>query len=409
MKVVQINSVCGVGSTGRIAVDISKKLNDEGIENYIFYGIGESNYKNGIKFGGTFNIRLHQLGTRLLGKHGFYSKNATRKLIKRLKQIDPDIIHLHNIHGHYINVEILFKYLSSCKKKIIWTLHDCWSFTGHCSHFDFVGCDKWKTECNHCPQLKEYPRSLIFDRSRESFHDKRKLFTNVRDMTIITPSKWLSGLVSQSFLKDFDIKVINNGIDLQSFKPLSSNVRDKFNLGNKFVILGVASSWGIRKGFQYFINLSKRINDDEIIMMVGISEEQRSILPNNIIGITRTDSVKELAEIYSTADVFLNPTLEDTFPTTNLEALACGTPVITFDTGGSLESVDDKTGIVVEKGNLESLFESIETIKYRGKTFYSENCIKKSRLCFDKNSRFLQYVNLYKKNIEGKMSEIDGN
>ena len=407
MKVVQINSVCGVGSTGRIAVDISKKLNDEGIENLIFYGVGDSDYKHGIKFGGKRNVRTHQLGTRLLGKHGFYSKHATKDLVERLKEFDPDIVHLHNIHGHYLNVEVLFEYLASSNIKVIWTLHDCWSFTGHCAHFDFIGCSKWKTGCNKCPQLREYPKSLIFDRSRESYRDKKRHFCNIKDMTLVTPSQWLANLVRESFLKDYEVKVINNGIDLNSFKPTLSDFRKRFDIEGKFVILGVTSFWGERKGLKYFVDLSKNLKDDETIVLVGLSQEQQNKLPKKIICISRTNSVKELAEIYTTADVFVNPTLEDNFPTTNLEALACGTPVITFDTGGSPEAVDDRTGIVVEKGDLQSLKKAINILKQKGKKSYEHSCIKKAKLCFNKNIKFVQYVNLYNSLIKGKIGESD--
>lgn len=408
MKVVQINSVCGVGSTGRIAVDISKKLNDEGIENYIFYGTGQSDYEYGIKFGGTLNLRTHQLGTRLLGKHGFYSRKATKKLIEKIKNIDPDIIHLHNIHGHYLNVEVLFEYLASSNKKVIWTLHDCWSFTGHCAYYDYVNCNKWQTECNNCPALREYPRSLIFDRSRESFKDKKRIFNSVEDLTLVTPSRWLAEETKKSFLSKYPVQVINNGIDLFNFKPSIGDFRKKHGIEEKFIILGVAGVWERRKGFDYFLELAKKAKEDEVIVLVGLSQEQQNKLSKNIIGISRTNSVKELAEIYTTADVFVNPTLEDNFPTTNLEALACGTPVITFDTGGSPEAVNDRTGIIVEKGSFESLLNAIDTVKHRGKVYYSENCIKKSKLCFDKNSKFLKYVCLYKNIIEGKMGELDG-
>ena len=395
MKVVQINSVCGVGSTGRIAVDISKKLNDEGIENYIFYGTGQSDYENGIKFGGTLNLKTHQLGTRLLGKHGFYSRKATKKLIEKIHDIDPDIIHLHNIHGHYLNVEVLFEYLASSNKKVIWTLHDCWSFTGHCAYYDYVNCNKWQTECNKCPALKDYPRSIIFDRSRESFNDKKRIFNSVEDLTLVTPSKWLAEETKKSFLSRYPVQVINNGIDLSNFKPSIGDFRIKHGIEDKFIILGVANVWGRRKGMEYFIEISKKLKKDESIVLVGLSQEQQNKLPKNVIGISRTNSVNELAEIYTTADVFVNPTLEDNFPTTNLEALACGTPVITFDTGGSPEAVDDQTGIVVEKGNLEKLLIEIDNIRNRCKEKYKKACISRASQLYDKDNKFLEYIELY--------------
>ena len=392
MKVVQINSVCGVGSTGRIAVDISKKLNDEGIENLIFYGVGDSDYKHGIKFGGKRNVRTHQLGTRLLGKHGFYSKHATKDLVEKLKEFDPDIVHLHNIHGHYLNVEVLFKYLKSSNKKVIWTLHDCWSFTGHCAHFDFIGCTKWKTECNNCPQLKEYPISLFFDRSKEAFNDKKRLFNDINEMTIVTPSFWLKNLVSESFLQNYSVKVINTGIDLDLFKPSKNNFKEERSIQDKFMILGVANFWGRRKGFNHFIELSKNLRSDEVIVIVGVTNEQIQELPENIIGIKRTNSIEELAEIYSAADVFINPTLEDTFPTTNLEAMACGTPIITFNTGGSPESVNKKTGLVVEKDNLKVLIDAKNDI--REMNFCKRN-ISDYAQKYSINNMVCKYLSLY--------------
>ncbi|WP_438312459.1 glycosyltransferase [Sporosarcina sp. FA9] len=400
MKVVQINSVCGVGSTGRIAVDISKKLNDSNIKNYILYGVGNSVYPNGIKIGGTANIRSHQLKTRLLGKHGFYSELATIQMVNKLEEIKPDIVHLHNLHGHFLNVELLFNYLSKANVEVIWTLHDCWSFTGHCAHFDHIGCEKWKTGCGSCPQLHSYPNSLIFDRSNEAFIDKRRLFTSVKNMTIVTPSKWLSGKVKQSFLNGFPIMNINNGIDLNIFKPRESNLREKYNLTNKFVILGVAGNWDEKKGINDFIDLSERINRDEAIILVGLTKKQKGSLPRNITGITRTQNINELAEFYSVADVFVNPTLEDTFPTTNIEALACGTPVITYRTGGSPEIIDKKTGIVVERGNISELERAIKKVKKNGKGVYSQECIKRAKNNFDKYNRYEDYITLYRSKIK---------
>jgi len=396
MKVIQINSVCGVGSTGRIAVDISKKLNDEGIENHIFYGTGQSDYENGIKFGGTINLRIHQLGTRLLGKHGFYSKNATKKLVEKIKNIDPDIIHLHNIHGHYLNVEVLFEYLESSNKRVIWTLHDCWSFTGHCAYYDYVNCNKWQTECNNCPALREYPRSLIFDRSRESFKDKKRIFNSIEDLTLVTPSKWLAEETKKSFLSRYPVQVINNGIDLSNFKPSVGDFRKKCGIEGKFIVLGVAGVWERRKGLDYFIELAQKVKNDEVIVLVGLSQEQQNKLPKNIIGISRTNSVKELAEVYSAADVFVNPTLEDNFPTTNLEALACGTPVITFDTGGSPEAVNEKTGIVVEKGKINDLIDAIQIIKNNKKSKYYHHCVESAIKNYNKDYKYDDYIKLYK-------------
>lgn len=400
MKVLQINSVCGFGSTGRIVVGISKKLEQNNYENYVFYGVGKSDHKNSIKFGGTLNVRKHQIVTRLLDKHGFSSKSATNKMIDKIKQINPDVIHLHNLHGHYLNVEILFNYLKEYNKKVIWTLHDCWSFTGHCAYYDFANCNKWQTHCENCPEKKSYPVSFFIDNSYNNYEKKKALFTGLKNLTIVTPSEWLAKEVKKSFLKEYPVKVINNGIDLTIFKPIESNFREKKDLNGKFLILGVALGWSRRKGINYFFELSKKLKNDEKILLVGLSDKQLKKLPKSIIGIKRTNSIKELVEIYSSSDVFVNPTLEDNFPTTNLEALACGTPVITFDTGGSPESIDKNTGFVVEKGNMEELYKAVKLIRENSVLNYSQACIKRATRFYDKDDAYEKYIKIYEEVIK---------
>lgn len=396
MRVLQINSVCGIGSTGRIATDIDKLLKEQGHESYIAYGRDlPKNCDTSIRIGNRFDNYMHVAKTRMFDKHGFGSKKATKSLIANIDKLNPDIIHLHNIHGYYINIELLFEYLKKIDKPVIWTLHDCWSFTGHCSCFDYIGCEKWKTGCCGCPQKKSYPSSLFLDNSKENFAMKKEIFTGVNNMTLVTPSKWLADLVKESFLGEYPIKVINNGIDLNVFKPTESNFRERYNLENKFIILGVANIWGERKGYDYFIDLSKKIKEDEVIVMVGVTKRQKNKLPKNIIGITRTNSARELAEIYSAADVFINPTLEDNFPTTNLEALGCGTPVITFNTGGSPECISEGCGFVVEKGNLAELINSIQIIKHKEKVVLSQKYIKHVKKVYDSHYKFDKYLDLY--------------
>jgi len=393
LRVLQINSVCGVGSTGRIATDIHKMLVEQGHESYIAYGRGVPyNCDEAIRIGTKLDNYTHVALTRIFDKHGFGSNRATKEFIEKVKYIDPDIIHLHNIHGYYINIEILFDYLKKANKPVIWTFHDCWPFTGHCAHFDYVGCDKWKAGCYNCPEKRNYPTSVFFDNSKLNYTRKKEIFTGVKNLTIVTPSRWLSKIVKESFLKEYPVKVINNGIDLDVFKPRPSNFREKYNIQDKFIILGVASVWNRRKGLEYFIKLSEKLNTDEVIVIVGLTEKQKSKLPKNIIGITRTNNVIELVEFYSAANVFVNPTLEDNFPTTNLESLACGTPVITFNTGGSVECINDSCGIVVEKGNFRNLVKAISQIK-SGKpnaTF----CINMA-CSFSKSIKFDEYLNLY--------------
>lgn len=397
MKVLQINSVCGIGSTGRIATDIHNILIEQGHESYIAYGRDlPKNCDNAIKIGTKIDNYTHVAKTRLLDKHGFGSTQATKEFINKVRDIDPDIIHLHNIHGYYINIEVLFNYLKEANKPVVWTLHDCWSFTGHCSHFDYIGCDKWKTGCFNCPQKHEYPKSILVDNSEWNHSKKKEVFTGVNNMTIVTPSNWLADLVKESFLEEYQVKVIHNGIDLGLFKPTNSNFRKNFNIVDKYIILGVANKWTEKKGFQYFIQLAEVLQENEVIVLVGLTKKQKKILPRNIIGITKTNNVQELAEIYSSADVFLNPTLEDTFSMVNLEAQACGTPVVTFDTGGSPESIDKETGVVVSEHSVAVLMQAIKDARFSWVS-NSSKCIAKS-MEYNKNNKFKEYVSIYGRN-----------
>lgn len=393
MKVLQINSVCGIGSTGRIATDLHKTLIDNGHESYIAFGRGEPrNCDNTIRIGSKFDNYWHVAVTRVFDKHGFASKRATRDFICQVEQLDPDVIHLHNIHGYYINIELLFDYLKQCQKPVVWTLHDCWSFTGHCPQFEMAGCDKWKTGCYECPIKTEYPSSVLVDNSSENYKRKRELFTQLETLTIVTPSKWLSGIVSESFMRDYPVKVINNGINLEMFKPTESNFREQNGLFSKFVILGVGNMWEERKGLRYFYELAELMGSDEVIVLVGLSKKMLRSLPQNIIGIPRTSDLQELAEIYTSADVFVNPTLEDNFPTTNLEALACGTPVITFDTGGSPECIDDSCGLVIKKTNAQALALAIKNLT--NNMFSEDDCVNRAKL-FENTTKYKEYLNLY--------------
>jgi glycosyltransferase involved in cell wall biosynthesis len=398
MKVLQINSVYGIGSTGRIAKDLNDLLIEKGHESYVAYGresITEDD--NIIRIGSKLDNYFHVAATRLLDRHGFASKKATKEFIKKIDTIKPDIIHLHNIHGYYINIRILFDYLKENNQKVIWTLHDCWPFTGHCAYFDYVGCNKWKTICKKCPQKRNYPASFLVDNSKKNYMDKRKIFNGLNDnLTIVTPSNWLSNLVNKSFLKNYKTNVINNGIDLNKFQPMNSNFKNENNIQKKIMILGVASKWEKRKGFEYFIELANRIDDNKVIVLVGLTKSQKRSLPNNIIGIERTNNIKELVEIYTSADVFINPTLEDNFPTTNLEALACGTPVITFNTGGSVESVNKNVGRIVEQGDIYSIIKIINNLDGNGLKLNSKSCIEFANHNFDKNDRYADYIKIYK-------------
>lgn len=400
-KILQIASTVNSGSVGRIAAQIGDQILQEDWDSYIGYGRTNLGSKSQvIKVGNDIDMLHHGLMTRLFDRHGFASIDATKKFIKEIDYINPDIIHLHHLHGYFINIKVLFEYLKKLNKPIVWTFHDCWSFTGHCAYFDYVCCEKWKTACNSCPQKESYPKSILLDRSKENFMEKKKLFTSVSNMTIVPVSNWMGTLVEQSFLNKYPIKVIHNGVDINDFRPYQDSRQDilrNYNLhSNSFLILGVASVWEHRKGLDYFLQLADVLDESFKIILVGLTKLQKERLPKNIIGIERTESLTELAKLYSGADVFVNPTLEDNFPSTNLEALACGTPVITFNTGGSVESVCEHTGKIVPKGNVSALVESLKSIKKQKKEYFSYKCRNKAELLYNKIDRFKDYINLYK-------------
>lgn len=388
MKVFQINTVCGITSTGRICTDIAYELQSKKHECKIAYGRGfvpTEHKKNAIKIGNAFGYHVHAFLTRIFDTAGFHSSFATRKLIKQIEEYNPDIIHLHNLHGYYINIKMLFDFLKKNDKPVVWTLHDCWAFTGHCVHFEIANCKKWKEGgCKHCIQKKKYPSSFFFDRSMKNFAAKKDIFCGVKNMTIVTPSKWLESLVKESFLKEYPVKVIPNGINTDFFKPTQSNFRKKHNIENKKIILGVANGWGKSKGLYDFIELSKILDNTYKIVLVGLKENQLNELPASILGITKTHNVQELAEIYTAADIFVNPTHQDNYPTVNLESQACGTPVITYKTGGSIESVTADG--IVPKGDISALAERLKTSFPPCRT----------DLLYDKKNMAFAYYNIYK-------------
>lgn len=390
MKVVQINATCGVGSTGKIAVGISELLNEQNIENYILYSSRTNGYPLGIACSDDRYIRIQALKSRILGNYGFNSRRATKRMIAQLERIGPDVVHLHNIHGHDCDLELLFSYFRKKKTKLVWTFHDCWAFTAYCPHFTMMRCDKWKTQCSDCVQCRDF--SWLLDRSKELFEKKRSLFCGL-DLTIVTPSQWLADLVKESFLKDYPVKVIHNGIDLTVFKPSISNFRGRYGLNGKKIILGVAFDWGARKGLDVFIELAKRLPEDYQIILVGTDAQVDRLLPENIISIHRTQNQQELAQIYSAADLFVNPTREEVLGMTNIEANACGTPVLTFQTGGCPECIDISSGIVVER---ESFNVMVDMICYICETqpFPSDACRERA-MRFDKAERFNEYVRIY--------------
>lgn len=395
---VQITTMVNSGSVGRIAEEIGALAIVNGWQSYIAFGRNPRPSKSKlIKIGTDIDVKLHGFKTRLFDKHGFGSRTATFKLVEKLKKIKPDIVHLHCIHGYYINMEVLFNYLAQSGIPVVWTLHDCWSMTGHCVHFENLGCERWKTGCYDCPDKSGYPSSLFIDNSKNNYRRKKVLFNSVKNLTLVPVCDWLDKLVKESFLKDKNSKVIYNGIDYNLFSPQepSKTLQEKLGVAGKFVALSVSSVWSSTKGMNDLIELSKQLDQDIKIIMVGVTAQQMKELPPDIITIEHTESVEQLAELYSLADVFINPTYQDTLPTVNIESIACGTPVITYHTGGSADIINDQTGIVVPVGDKRAMINAIIEIKEKGKNNYSQHCRNRALQMFRKEERFVEYLSLY--------------
>lgn len=396
-NIVQINVESNFGSTGKICVNISDYLESHENEPHIAHGpIHRDTINSTYQIGTKLDYYLHILNTRIFDKHGLGSKKATKDFLNKLKVLKPDLIHLHNIHGYYINYELLFEFIKETNIPVVWTLHDCWSFTGHCTHFEYIDCEKYKTACTKCPLTYTYPKSWLVDRSSKNFAQKKASFTGVKNLTLVPVSEWLGTKVEQSFLRHYPIHTITNGIDVSTFEPKNTTAYKVEKGWNNFkIILGVASVWDKTKGWEDFIKIAPHLKEDEKIILVGLSKQQIEVLPENIIGIERTDSKEELIQLYSLADVFMNLTYADTYPTTNLEAFCCGTPVITYNTGGSVEEITDYNGAIIEQGNYLEAYKVFNKIGATFKKEHSEtirnNAIKK----FDKNFQLKKYDELY--------------
>ena len=361
MKILMINSVCGIRSTGRICTDLATKLDSQGHIVRIAYGreaVPENFQKYAVRIGTVMDVKMHGIYSRLFDAHGLGSKQATRSFLRWVDEFQPDLIWLHNIHGYYINYEMLFDWIKKHPSiEVKWTLHDCWAFTGHCSYFSMEKCEQWKTHCMNCPQKKRYPSSYV-DCSKRNYERKKDSFTGVNNMTLVVPSQWLASLVKQSFLKDYQVDVQYNTIDYNVFKPTPSDFRNRYGVCGKKIVLGVASSWNDRKGLNDFIQLSEMLDDRYVIVLVGVSDKLIRSLPSKIISIERTNNTQELAEIYTAADVFVNPSKEETFGMTTVEAVACGTNVIVYQDTACEEVVRNSKGIVVPQ-DVEALYEEI--------------------------------------------------
>lgn len=397
-KLLQIGGSINYGAPGKITEQIGLLAMSKGWEVFVAHSSRNQNPSQLPHIAITSKLQeaLHAFGAKFFDLHGLMSTKQTIDLVQRIKEYKPDIIHLHNIHGYFCNFKVLFEYLGTIDTPVVWTLHDCWPFTGRCFHFVGVNCYKWKTGCYECKAEAGYTVSKYYDRSKELYSLKKQLFSAVRNLTIVPVSDWQAAFLKDSFLKDCKIHTIHNGVDLDKFSPVTSDrLRLKHNFQHKYVILGVAAPWNERKGLNDFIKLRSLMPDNYSIIMVGLSQKQIKKLPQGIVGISRTESQHELAEYYSMADVFLNMTYLDTFPTVNIEALACGTPVITYRTGGSPEAVDCKTGVVVDLGSVSGVADAIKELHVH--PLSSEDCRKRAETYFDKDKCFEEYIKLYDK------------
>lgn len=400
MVIAEINTL-SYGSTGKIMFDLAETARKHG---HTVFTYSAKTFRRGMKndyserpyhtyYGSEIGNLIHKVAGGITGFNGYFSAWSTRKLIKQLEEQRIDVLHLHNLHEFCINLPMLFRWIKKKNIKVIWTLHDCWSFTGHCPHFLMARCDKWKTGCGGCPQRNIYPKSYI-DTTNYMWKKKREWFTGINDLIIVTPSVWLASLVKDSYLSEYPVKVINNGIDISIFKPSPSAFRQRHGIDNDVhILLGVSFGWGERKGLDVFIHLADRLNNRYQIILIGTDDQTDQKLPKSIISIHRTNNQRELADIYSASDLLVNPTREDTYPTVNMEAIACGIPVLTFATGGSPEIVDEKTGSVVPCDDLDRLVQEIERICTHN-PYRLDDCVQRAKQ-FDVRTKYKEYLNLY--------------
>lgn len=404
----QINPVLRVNtSTGRIMQEIGELAMQHGWRSCIAYSKGRDGIKSCqsevIPVGNKWSTIWHGLETRLFDRHGLASNEATRLFVKQIQELKPDVIHIHNIHGYFLNYQILFDFLAKSNIPVIWTVHDCWLYTGHCYYYSYAGCNKWQTGCGHCPQKKEFPASWLIDRSHQNYEDKKQAFTSLPldQLTIVPVSEWIREEMQYSFFRNNQFHVIHNGINTNIFNIYNpEQVKQKYELNGKHILLGVASIWSREKGFDDCIQMADLLHPDEMLVLVGVRPEQQKRLKKNMLGIPRTENIHQLAELYAAADAFINPTWQDNYPTVNLEAIACGTPVVTYRTGGSIEAITDQTGFIVPQGNVKEMLEAARLISQRGKAYYQQPCRTYALENFRKEDRYQDYLDLYDKLTE---------
>jgi len=400
-KLLQINITANWGPHGKIAEGIGQAAINQGWQSYIAYGRwANPSASNLFHVGSSWDEMRHGVASRLFDNHGLMSQKATKSLLQFVRNVNPDIVHLHNIHGYYLNYPLLFQYLCQHDIPVVWTLHDCWSFTGHCAHYEFIGCEKWKTHCAECPQKGAYPKSLLLDRSYRNFEQKKDTFLSLNRLTLVPVSQWLQRQLQQSFFKHTPTRLIYNGIDTNVFsKQKEVNwIKKKYAIPEQCaIVLGVASNW-YRKGLPDFLQLASLLPPSIRIVLVGLNKQEQKLAARaGIVGISRTDNLHELCSLYSVANVYFNPTWEDTFPTTNLEAMACGTPVVTYKTGGSPETITTGTGLAIGKGDIQTAAIEIGRLCQQPATTFEDVCRQRIVRHFNKEERFSEYLELYSK------------
>lgn len=397
MKILQVNANYGFGSTGLIVKDIGETINSSGNEAYFAYQRTDTSLSDGIVVGNAVDWKVHAALCRLLGGQGYYSKIETYKFIEKIRKIEPDIVHLHNLHSNFINIDVLFKFLSKEDIATVITMHDCWYFTGKCFHYVDCGCERYKNGCGNCPKKKAPPKSYLFDWSRSILKNKKKRICSIPRLKVVGCSRWVCTEAKKGIFSKFDLETIYNGVDISVFRPRESSIREKLNVENKFLVMGMANKWMLDENFDMIKMVASLSNVS--LMLVGCTDEQKKIiqaLDKNIIAIGFIKDRIKLAEYYSTSDVFVNLTHADTLPTVNMESICCGTPVITFNSCGSPELISDETGIIIEESNKEGILEAIESIK--GKNFH--RCREIGVVKFDKRKCYQRYLEIYKELIE---------
>lgn len=394
MKILQINAVYGSGSTGVIVRDIQTECISNGIECICASSSAKGKVEHGYHIGNRFTNKLHALLTRISGKQGYFSFCSTWKFLRFLDACKPDIVHLHNLHSSYINLPMLLKYLAKKQIRTIVTLHDCWFYTGGCTHYTAIGCDRWKSACGQCPKRYEEFPALLWDSSAKQLADRAKLFGAIKNLTVVGVSKWITAEAKAGIFRNANCITIPNGIDTDFFRPVQSDFRKRHGLEGKFVILAPANKWLLPVNKETLEVITGNMDEDmAIVFFGGIVPE--GMLGPNMVSLGFIHSREELRDIYCAADVMVNCTREDTLPTLMIEAQACGTPVIAYGNTGVKETVGEGCGYVVENGNAWEMLDKIRVIKREGKEKYSKNCQEIIRMNFDKRRNYRQYVKLY--------------